>query len=115
MTKLADPTPACCAACFNAVDERYVNFEAAYDGPVIPGTPVPVPVDDLFICESCLNAAFDLLDPQGLKQTISALEEEVRTSHQELDAKDKIIQGLRSTTNELVEHPVKTFPGKTRL
>lgn len=117
MSKLADSPPAYCASCFNAPgpDHRFVDFEAAYDGPVIPGTPVPVPVDDLVICEGCLQEAFTILDPQGLKETIASLEETVKALIDDVDAKDKIILGFRSTTNELIDHPVRGFPGKRKL
>ena len=92
-----------------------MDFEAAYDGAVVPGTPEPVPVDDLVICENCLQEAFVLLDPQGLKETITELEQIVFDQQKEIEAKDKAIQGFRSTTNELVDHPVKKFPGKPKL
>lgn len=115
MTKIADPKPPYCASCFNAVDEPHVDFEAAYDGPVIPGTPVPVPVDDLVICESCLEEAFNLLDPQGLRETIRELAQIVQDQQKEIHAKDKAIAGFRASTNELIDHPIKTFPGKPKL
>ncbi len=92
-----------------------MDFEAAYDGPVIPGTPEPIPVDDLVICESCLSEAFSLLDPDNMRETIRELGEIVLDQQEEIVAKDKAIQGFRSTTNELVDHPVKTFPGKPKL
>lgn len=114
MTKLADPTPAYCASCFNKPEGRCVDFEAAYDGPVIPGA-VNHPVDDLIICEDCLVEALQILDPQNLKETIKSLEQILKDQQSELDAKDRMIQGFRSTTNELVEHPVKVFRGKPTL
>jgi len=92
-----------------------VDFEAAYDGPVIPGTPEPVPVDDLVICENCLAEAFMILDPQNLKETIRELETVVKDQSVALDAKDKTIRGAKATIGELVEHPVATFPGRPKL
>lgn len=91
-----------------------MDFEAAYDGPVIPGSP-NVPVDDLILCEDCLAEAFAILDPANLKETIGELTQIVLDQQKELDAKDKVIQGLRSTTTELIEHPVKSFTGKPKL
>lgn len=114
MTRIAAITPPYCASCFQRPKGRCVDFEAAYDGPVIPGSP-HIPVDDLVICEDCLGEAFALLDPQGLKETIAELEQIVRDFGTELDAKDKVIQNLRSTTNELAEHPVRNFPGRPKL
>jgi hypothetical protein len=92
-----------------------VDFEAAYDGPVVPGTPEPVPIDDLVICEPCLREAAVLLDLEGLRGTVEELTQIVQDQEKEIDAKDKAIQGFRSTTTELIDHPVKTFPGKPKL
>lgn len=115
MTKIAQPKPPYCASCFQKPEQACVDFEAAYDGPVVPGTPEPVPVDDLILCEGCLEEAFALLDPQNLRETINELTNEVLDLMEETSAKDKVIQGFRSTTNELIEFPVKTFPGKPKL
>lgn len=113
--KIATRKPPACASCFQQLDGRYVDFEAAYDGPVLPGAAGPLPVDDLIICERCLESAFSLIDPQGMKVTIAELEGIVTELIEGDEAKDRIIQGLRSTTNELVEHPVKTYPGRPKL
>lgn len=114
MTKLAGKPPFC-ASCFQQDDVRYVDFEAAYDGPVIPGSPANIPVDDLVLCENCLKTAFNLLDPQGKNETIAELVQMVEQLQGEVAAKDKAIQGSRATINELVDHPVASFPGKPRL
>ena len=113
MTKLANK-PAYCCSCFQQEPVRYVDFDAVYDGPLIPGAP-PVSVDDLIICENCLLEAFDILDPQNLRETIRELEEIVTAQQEEIRDKDKAIQGARSTINELVDHPVAKIPGKPRL
>lgn len=114
--RLSDPQPAYCAGCFQAPQgKRCVDFEAAYDGPVIPGTPEPVPVDDLVLCEDCLGAAFGLLDPQNLRETISELVNLLNDANSEIEAKDKMIRGYKFTTSELIDHPVAKFPGKPRL
>lgn len=113
MTKIASK-PAYCASCYQQDPVRYVDFEAAYDGPVIPGAP-HVTVDDLIICENCLGSAFALLDPKGKDQTIAELEQVVKDLTAEVQAKDKAIQGFQSTTNELIDHPIKKFPGKPKL
>lgn len=115
MTRLADVRPPYCVSCYQHPEGRSVDFEAAYDGPVIPGTPEPVPVDDLILCEDCLAEAFTLLDPENMRETIEQLTQVVLDQQEELDSKDRAIQGFRSTTTELVEHPVKAFPGKPKL
>lgn len=54
MTRLASPPPSACAACFGQYpDRRHVDFEAAYDGPVLEGA-ARVAIDDLIVCENCL-------------------------------------------------------------
>jgi len=111
MTRIAGK-PAYCASCFGTPDGRYVDFEAAYDGPVIPGTPEPVPVDDLILCEGCLQEAFDLLDPQGLKETIAKLSAAVEDAESTIKERDRAIQGFRNSTNALVDTSVRRNPGK---
>lgn len=113
MTRLAGK-PAYCASCFQQEPVRYVDFEAAFDGPVLPGA-IPVAIDDLILCENCLKEAFSILDPQGKDETIAELTQMVIDQQTEIDAKDKAIQGFRATTNELVDHPVASFPGKPKL
>lgn len=115
MTKLADRKPAYCAACFQQESVRHVDFEAAFDGPVLDGESHKVAIDDLILCENCLADAFRLLDPSGLRETISNLEEEKKALKADIAAKDKMIQGFRSTVNELVDHPIKKVAGKPVL
>lgn len=115
MTKLAESRPPFCASCFQHPDGRSVDFEAAYDGPVIPGTPEPVPVDDLILCEECLAEAFALLDPQNMRETIAELTQLLLDAQAEIKAKDKAIRGFNFTTSELIEHPVAKVPGKPKL
>lgn len=114
MTKLSSK-PAYCASCFQQESVRYVDFEAAYDGPVVPGTPVPIPVDDLVLCENCLGEAFALLDPQNLRETIEELKNLLMDAYNSIDAKDKAIQGSKATITELIDFPVAKFPGKPKL
>lgn len=116
MTRLADTRPPYCAACFQRpADLRCVDFEAAYDGPVVPGQPEPVPVDDLVICERCLSEAFAILDPQGLKETIAELEKAVLAQAEEIRAKDKAVKGAKFTISELERFAVQPIEGKPAL
>ena len=113
MTKLADFPPAACAVCFQAGSEkRYVDFKAAYDGPVLTlEDGRKQPIDDLVICEGCLMEAFALLDPQELKQEIEMLLGVVQAQDKEIEARDRIIKRLEGTTAELVEHPIRPTKG----
>lgn len=114
MTKLAEGKPAYCCKCYGSPDGRYVDFEAAYDGPVIPGSP-PTPVEDLIVCEACLLEAFRILDPEEQRERIAELEARVGTLEDDVAAKDRIIKGAESTISELVDHPIKPPAGKPPL
>lgn len=113
MTKIAPTAPSHCACCFQAgSDKRYVDFEAAYDGPVIPGTPEPVPVDDLVLCEDCLETAFALLDPQGQTGEIGRLSGLLDAAEDHITSLEKQVHGLQETANELVDHPIRKHRGR---
>lgn len=59
--RLADVTPTHCSACFTQrTSDRHVDFEAAWDGPTVPGAQL-VSIDDLVLCESCLREAAALV------------------------------------------------------
>lgn len=113
--RVADRRPPYCAGCFQAKQCGFVDFDAAYDGPVIPGTPTPVPIDDLILCEDCVRRAAELLDLHGEEKTIRELEQIVLDQQAEIAAKDKIIVGAKATIEELVDHPVAKAPGKPAL
>lgn len=114
MTRLANK-PAYCASCYQQESVRYVDFEAAYDGPVIPGAPAHIAIDDLVLCENCLNTAFSILDPQGKDETIAELAQIVKDQQREIAAKDKMLTGATATIEELVDHPIAKPPGKPAL
>jgi hypothetical protein len=61
--RVALQNPAYCSACFGArPGEKHIDFEAAYDGPVINSDAgIKVAIDDLVICEKCLIAAASLI------------------------------------------------------
>lgn len=115
MTKLADKRPPYCSGCYGHPEGRFVDFEAAYDGPVVPGAPANQPVDDLILCEGCLKEAFRILDPEDQRQSIEALEAHIATLVEDVAAKDKIIAGAELTMRTLVNHPIKKAPGKPPL
>jgi hypothetical protein len=113
MTKLADTAPSHCSACFQAgSDKHYIDFEAAYDGPVIPGSPEPVPVDDLILCEDCLQTAFVLLDPRGERREIERLESELEEADRHIEGLEKLSHGALNAANELVDHPIRKHQGR---
>lgn len=112
MTRLAHTPPSHCAACFQAGAEKlYIDFEAAYDGPVIPGSP-PMPVDDLILCDECLETAFTILDPKGQQQEIDRLNGLLDAAEQHTVSLEKQVHGLQETSNELVDHPIRKHRGR---
>src|SRR5688572_31045862 len=60
--KIASPNPPYCSSCFNQQPQMtHIDFESAWDGPIIEGKTFKQPIDDLMICEACLEAAAELL------------------------------------------------------
>lgn len=110
--RLADPKPGFCSSCFNSSPElRYVDFDAAWDGPVIidpergtakiwPGG-VPSSNDDLYLCESCVQRATEIL---GLKATLNARQgREIRRLQLEAEHWRDYARELESTLAERPE------------
>jgi hypothetical protein len=56
-------TPAFCSACFNQQpDKRHIDFDAAWDGPVIDAqNGMKQTIDDLVICQVCIESAARIL------------------------------------------------------
>lgn len=51
-----------CASCYGQYEKRkLVDFDAAYDGPVLDDDAHRVTIDDLVVCEECLGSAARLL------------------------------------------------------
>lgn len=60
--KVADPNPVYCSCCFQQQPrEIHIDFEVAWDGPVINEDGLRVPIDDLYLCETCLEGAYNRL------------------------------------------------------
>lgn len=70
MPRLASPRPARCAACYGCPDGRFVDFEAATDGPVFVDADGSVSayaggsvtVEQIVLCEACVRAGARLLE-----------------------------------------------------
>lgn len=111
MTRIAEK-PGYCVSCYGQPDSPYVDFEASYDGAVIPGSPEPMPVEDLVICEACLLEAFNLLDPKGQQEHIDRLDAELDQANTQIKEKDKAIQGLQDAVNSLGDVAIKRGHGR---
>jgi hypothetical protein len=60
--KIADPKPVYCSSCFAQQPmKEHVDFQVAWDGPVINSDGMRVPIDDLYVCEDCMLLAFNTL------------------------------------------------------
>lgn len=61
--RIAERNPAYCSSCYGQyVDKKHIDFEAAWDGPVVnPKEAIKVAIDDLVLCEGCVREAAKLL------------------------------------------------------
>lgn len=116
MTRLALHIPPYCASCFQHPDDvSWVDFEASYDGPVIPGSPANIPVDDLIICENCLRHGATLIGMvhnEEAEAKVKELEARVAELEEEIPGKDRLISHLERTVAEAIDHPIKRGHGK---
>lgn len=109
--KLTNTPPPFCAACHCQNGElRHVDFEAYYDGPVMEGVSYKQPIDDLIICENCLQAAATLVGMVNNKQ--------MRRENFELgranDEKEKHINLLEKFVSDLEHSLGLALVGKVR-
>lgn len=120
--KIADPRPAYCACCYQAPaastpQKTFVDYEAAYDGPVIPGAGDPVAIDDMILCEDCVKSAARLVgfEPGAdLRGKISEQRKRIEELEKEVRAKDKAIVHLNDTVDGIIDFPIKRPGGKSR-
>lgn len=102
-------------------DLEYVDFEAAYDGPVIDdpnADHVKVYLDKVVICESCVAEAARLLGMEyqdDAREHTAAIEAYCDQLEAEVKTKDRAISDLTHTVGTLIEHPVKRPAGKPQL
>ena len=129
--RIADPSPPYCSKCFGAAiakDPRptFVDFQAAYDGPVItrsgeevrPENYQPINVDWLVLCEDCLKAAGNLIGlapAEDIREEMNELQAFVKEVQEDNKAKDKMISHLERTIEELIEHPIKRPSGRPQI
>lgn len=70
--KIVQPPPACSGCYLQNVKLKHIDFEVCYDGPILggPGS-IPYQVDDLILCEKCIENAAKLV---GLKRHSKLIE-----------------------------------------
>lgn len=92
------PAPPRCSGCFlQKTEERHVDFEASYDGPVIEGAPRVV-IDELILCEACLTLAarqIGLGDVAAVEQEVALVANELRDTQDVLAQANATVEALR--------------------
>ena len=100
---------------------EFVDFESAYDGPVIDdpnADGVHVYVDKIVVCEHCVKTAARLLGLDNVERHVAekeALVERTVELEHEIADKNKAISHLTYTVGTLIDHPVKRPAGKPQL
>lgn len=98
--RLAESTPILCSSCYGQYpDRRHVDFEAAWDGPVV-GSEFKMSVDDLILCEDCVRQAaklIGLVEPEGTEAKYRAAKQELEIAKEgwaEAEQRLKKIEGV---------------------
>lgn len=94
--RFTDQAPAYCSSCFQQKpQERHIDFEAYWDGPVIDGS-VKVAIDDLVLCAKCVEDAAKLLGyTAGAEDKLEAKAEEIKALKAKLDQAELHARKLR--------------------
>lgn len=57
--KVADPNPVYCSCCFQQQPSViHIDYQVAWDGPVINEDGLRVPIDDLYLCQKCIENGY---------------------------------------------------------
>lgn len=57
--RVADPNPVYCSMCFQQQPQKlHIDCQVAWDGPVINEDGLRVPIDDLYLCEDCIESIY---------------------------------------------------------
>lgn len=99
---------------------EYVNFESAYDGPVIddPNSTIKTYIDKIVVCEDCVRQAAGLLGMDHIERYKGEIEAQKSTIEElgtEITRKDKAIADLTYTVGTIMDHPVKRTSGRPTL
>src|SRR5882757_6391471 len=105
--RLSYSAPPACAACYGQDPKaRHVDFEAAYDGPVLNATgEAPMQVDDLIICENCVRNAATLVgmieaSDDAAASKIERIERELAQERKERIDLSQRLQTIKAVTAE---------------
>lgn len=93
--------PMFCASCGSQDPQaRYVDFDAAWDGPVVnPDDGIKMQIDDLVICEGCLKEAsrlVGLVDPDQTAETLARAQQDLIAKEEKITELQRYIDGLQA-------------------
>lgn len=111
--------PAFCSSCFQAKPNTlHIDFEVAYDGPVINDEDgIKVAIDDLIICADCLTAAgkfVGMVAGDELKAENVELGSALEDATQRLEKQEEIIHDLKAANGKLIDAKIKRRPGRPK-
>jgi hypothetical protein len=100
---------------------RYVDFDAAYDGPVVDSGEENVPgvyMEKIVVCELCVKNSAELLGLENVEEVQDQAESwrgYAQHIEEEIAEKDKAIGHLAYTVGVLLDTPVKRPKGRPQL
>lgn len=131
MTRLCpdNDLPTICSSCRQSPAREsgrpklaYIDFQAQYDGPVVPNphnpSETPVYVENIVMCENCVRAAGRMLgmeDAEAMDEYRAQAEAHMDQQDAEIKAKDRAISNLSHTVGTILDHPVKRPAGRPQL
>lgn len=123
--RIAQKTPPACACCGQphmVSGGQWVDFEAAWDGPVLDtgegNSRVAVSIDDLVVCEKCVRQAGELIGLENapdLRGQISEQRKEIEELRKEVRAKDRTISNMNATVETAIKFPIHRPSGKPKI
>lgn len=108
--QFTDMPPYCASCAQQKPGELYIDFDSAFDGPVLNREDgIAMQIDDLIICAACLREAANLLglvDPDETAETLEKARREL------LQLRDRLAESERY--NDQLEKALEAKPGRTR-
>jgi hypothetical protein len=109
--RIADHAPPACSACFTQqVEQRHIDYDAAWDGPTLPAGDTVIAIDDLIICESCMIAGARLLGLQDWAESheiVDALRAQVAAADEQLAAQQAYVDQLEKAVAAKPDSPAR--------
>ena len=113
--RVPEVNPPLCSACFTSkIDQKFVDFEVFWDGPVVPlagkyderFAQPSIAIDDLFVCEDCMRQAAGLIglgdveeantELEALRAEVLELRRERLESNKRLEAVSGALEGRKA-------------------